>query len=46
MFVAVGHPRVWKLHGGVQLGGGLGAWSVEGEGMLPRDGVRHWAREL
>jgi hypothetical protein len=41
VLVAVGDPGIRELHRGVQLGG-----SVEVEVRLPRDGVRHWAREL
>jgi hypothetical protein len=46
MLIAAGDPGVRELHGGVQPGGAVRGGGVKIEGRLPRDGVRHWAREL
>jgi hypothetical protein len=44
--VAVGHAGIGQLHGGVELGEAPRGGSVDVEGRLPWEGVRHWAREL
>ena len=46
MLIAVREAWVGKVHRGVELGGAARCRGIQVEGRLPRQGVRHWAREL